>query len=485
MVKISVNLKKPLDQWGPIDAHILYVSFWFWSVALQTKKLYGVLWPDLIGMFQKNRLTFIWETKKMQEQGQSAIKKWLLNEKNFKRLRKDYKKTLADLSKISKEVNKIDLSNKNQVTALVTRLYKELTLFWTITTVFELANYGAPNFLRRKIKKYFKESEIDNALEILLTPEDLSFHQKEELVRLKFYIESKNKTDLSRKLNHHAKKWHWINNSYYNLRNLSAINFQKMLAGMPKSKAKIEIKKIEKYSQNNLKRKLSLKKAHNLPQSIMKISNRLAFSIWWQDERKGKAWEYLPWIKTLNKFAQKLYGTKEKDILLYTAKEWLRLFKTGKKLNSKELTNRRKLFAAITGKERCILDTKKSTEKFIAKAISQHKRAKSKVIKGTVVSKGNGKAVRGTVKILLNPKLTQKIKKGDILVAPMTSPDFVPAMRRAKAVITDVGGLMSHAAVVSREMNLPCVVGTKIATKTLKNGKLVEIDTKKGVIKIL
>lgn len=67
----------------------------------------------------------------------------------------------------------------------------------------------------------------------------------------------------------------------------------------------------------------------------------------------------------------------------------------------------------------------------------------------------------------------------------MTSPDYILAMRLASGIITDVGGLMSHAAIVSRELGIPCIVGTKIATKVLKDGDEVEVDADNGVVKII
>ena len=67
----------------------------------------------------------------------------------------------------------------------------------------------------------------------------------------------------------------------------------------------------------------------------------------------------------------------------------------------------------------------------------------------------------------------------------MTNPTYVPAMQKAAAVITDEGGLLCHAAIVSRELKVPCIIGTKVATKVLKDGDRVEVDAKKGVVKIL
>jgi len=88
----------------------------------------------------------------------------------------------------------------------------------------------------------------------------------------------------------------------------------------------------------------------------------------------------------------------------------------------------------------------------------------------------------GPVKILHSPKEIDKIEKGDVLVATQTNPDYVPAMRKAVAIITDKGGRTSHAAIVSRELGIPAVVGTEKATKILKEGQVVTVNGETGEV---
>ena len=78
-----------------------------------------------------------------------------------------------------------------------------------------------------------------------------------------------------------------------------------------------------------------------------------------------------------------------------------------------------------------------------------------------------------------------KVEKGDILVSSRTYPDLLPAMKRSAAIISELGGLLSHAAIVSREMQIPCLVGVRNATTRIKDGDMLEIDTEKGTIKII
>lgn len=92
--------------------------------------------------------------------------------------------------------------------------------------------------------------------------------------------------------------------------------------------------------------------------------------------------------------------------------------------------------------------------------------------------------VIGTGKVVLvpSPKDIFKVHKGDVLVTVMTNPDFVPAMKKAIAIVTDKGGRTSHAAIISRELGIACVVGTQKATKILKEGTIVTVDGSKGII---
>ncbi len=88
----------------------------------------------------------------------------------------------------------------------------------------------------------------------------------------------------------------------------------------------------------------------------------------------------------------------------------------------------------------------------------------------------------GPVAVIYSPKEIDKLKKGDVLVAPQTNPDYVPAMKKAIAIVTERGGRTSHAAIVSRELGIPAVVGADRATKLLKNGMMITVNGKTGEV---
>lgn len=155
-----------------------------------------------------------------------------------------------------------------------------------------------------------------------------------------------------------------------------------------------------------------------------------------------------------------------------------------KKLAKKEISDIKKRFNGyFIFKNKLYLANK--LNEILSKNNAQIEKIENKELtelKGVPASRGYAK---GKVRLVLYKEQIPELNKGEILVTEMTSPDFVPAMKKAGAIITDEGGVTCHAAIVSRELNKPCVIGTKIATHVLKDGMLVEVNANQGIIKIL
>lgn len=107
--------------------------------------------------------------------------------------------------------------------------------------------------------------------------------------------------------------------------------------------------------------------------------------------------------------------------------------------------------------------------------------ADQETLKGSVAWPGN--VVQGRVQVLMNSDEIRRFRPGSVLVTPMTSPEYLSAMRQAAAIITDEGGVTCHAAITARELKIPCIIGTRFATKILEHGSHVEIDARRGIIK--
>ncbi len=153
-----------------------------------------------------------------------------------------------------------------------------------------------------------------------------------------------------------------------------------------------------------------------------------------------------------------------------------------KSINNNKLLERKKFALFLTKNSKIKLYTGLTAKNiFYANVKTGYKIKDVDTIKGQVANKG---LVRGRVKIVLRENNLNNLD-GKIIVAPMTSIKFVPYLKNVKAIITNEGGIACHAAIISRELGKPCIIGTKIATKVLRNGDLVEVDAERGVIKII
>lgn len=110
------------------------------------------------------------------------------------------------------------------------------------------------------------------------------------------------------------------------------------------------------------------------------------------------------------------------------------------------------------------------------------KKFDSAVLQGSTAQKG---IARGFVRKVMGHKQIGEFQEGEILVSSMTIPDFLPAMKKAAAIITNEGGILCHAAILSRELKKPCITGTQFATHILRDGDYVEVDANNGIVKFV
>ena len=188
------------------------------------------------------------------------------------------------------------------------------------------------------------------------------------------------------------------------------------------------------------------------------------------------------------KIAQICGSSDWRDCYFLTSEEMISVL-AGVKISLSKLKERRKsavilrvnkISKVIEGKEaeelweetKVIIGAKKNSNVDISET----------TVKGSSACRGN---VRGIARLILTPKDFNNLKKDEVLVTTMTSVDFIHVMERASAFVTNEGGIISHAAIISRESHIPCIIGTKIATKVLKDGDLVEVDADKGVVRII
>ena len=173
------------------------------------------------------------------------------------------------------------------------------------------------------------------------------------------------------------------------------------------------------------------------------------------------------------------------DITLISYEEMINFLKNEEIVSKKVIEERKEAWAVLSiDGQISIISSKKSVESIANKyGIEDIKQQTSqKQIKGQPACLGKA---TGRARIIKNIREFGKIKQGDVLITPMTTPDYVLVMKKVAAIVTDEGGVTCHAAIVSREFNIPCIVGTSNATKVFNDGDLVEVDANTGIAKIV
>ena len=153
---------------------------------------------------------------------------------------------------------------------------------------------------------------------------------------------------------------------------------------------------------------------------------------------------------------------------------------TGKRLDAKELERRKQCYIIeVVDDELQLISGEDARERYISDFEEEIPETNSQSLTGTVASKG---IVRGRTRLVITQEDQYAMQEGEILVSTMTTPQLMAAMKKAAAIVTDEGGLTAHAAIVARELSIPCIVGTKFATRAFKDGDMVEVDADRGIV---
>ncbi|HIH39056.1 hypothetical protein J4460_08105 [Candidatus Woesearchaeota archaeon] len=279
----------------------------------------------------------------------------------------------------------------------------------------------------------------------------------------------------------HIKNFEWVNSEYVS----EKWDFQRwmqMIKNELNDDVKSRLQKIHEQYTNALGEKQEIIVNLKLSDSARHVIIALNEFVSERDWAKGKFCYALSiYDLLLEEIAKRLYVSKG-DILHMEAEELLDALKTMQAISVEERKNG---FALVSKNGDMNIVGSEELEMFIAneeieKNFSPVTRVRS--FKGVVASRGK---VKGRVRVIDDPERMSEFKDGEILVTYMTTMEFTPLFGKAAGIITDEGGLSSHAAIISREFGLPCIVGTTIATRNLRTGDIIELNASEGKITIL
>ena len=185
-------------------------------------------------------------------------------------------------------------------------------------------------------------------------------------------------------------------------------------------------------------------------------------------------------LEKIWKAAEKITGINYQDFSYFTPDELGRIFKGQDYPDQKEIEKRKQSCVFYDQDDKIVFNYDPDYSKKLG--IKEIDASNIEELKGEIACQGKA---RGKVCIVNKPYEMSKFKPGNILVSINTTPDLMPVLAKSSAIVTDEGGIMCHAAIVSRELNVPCIIGTKYATRFLKDGDEIEVNAAKGIVRKL
>ena len=462
-----------------------YDIFWFHSayvdgLAFTIKERLGYGISQMIVEQEKNVQRIMFSRSEWTEIGKRWLAEVIQEPNKLASVSADLRKAADELNLLSSELKKLEVGtlSEEEIVGWFKKYQEKHFTVWTlgqITNVLELENSLLSDYLKNILKeKGLIGEELIKVFQVLSTPRELSAAQKEEREMLKIVSENNNQTENTK----HWQKFSWITFGWTGP-NLSLEYFTEVAKGLLKEgRAEKLAEVLEKDQQLLVDKEFWINKLNfSEPEIILfRQMEELLFMKTYRMDALFSSYEAIqPILKRIAKdnyfsLAQ-IYnitmplliemlekGCFEHDFINELGNYSVRYF-DGEKIY------------LLTGEAavKCVEPAKKVLPKL--EQVNE--------LKGECGYPGK---VIGKVSIVNRAEEMNKFSEGDILVSIVTDPSLLPIMKKASAFVTNQGGLTCHAAIVARELHIPCIIGTKSATYVLKDGDTVEVDATSGTV---
>lgn len=396
------------------------------------------------------------------------------------------KKTTNNLENVSESItcDKWQSKGKSNLAYLFKEYIRSYLLNMPFLFHFWNIEYLLTSQLRLDFRVIFGEREKDSILQQALIPARETYFAKERknLEKIALGIAKNQKINTDKLISNHLKKFGFT--SFV------------LQVGEPLSKATVlerlnnllgdDIFTKARNTQINIRkdRKIALailRKLSIFPEIYERVllAQELMF---WKNQRLDILFKSDLKVKPLFDAIAKLMGLSYKEFVYLRYAEIITWFNQEKLPTKREIRKRINSYALFLKNGKIFLYTDKNKYPKVHEDSEKATLTNEGNLEGKVAYQGK---VKGRVRIIFSLEDIHTIKKGEVLVTKMTRPEMIMGLEKAAAFVTDQGGMLSHAAIVSREMRKPCIVGTKIATQIFKNGDLIEVDANKGIVRKL
>lgn len=478
---------------------VLHTFFPVAQAPLQPlRNQYGDCFSHTLFFVHDDYVEWYWDSDEMDRIGRGVIEKASKNRGFLPRLLRQWHELIREFESQIRLVQKTDLSalTDEQLLSLYAQFYdayvEEFGLALGLQDPFSMhADVLVEPALRDFLQSKGLESRFNEIYAVLFAPIKASFlaREHEDLLKITVLIHKRHATDelqkepaalqrhptIANRLHQHAKHYFWISNNYAKTPVLNAGDF--LQRALQEKEPESQLRRHQDELRKNRHYKAAIARKLKLPARLRTlVAIGEAFS-YMQDERKKYVLISNHYQQKFLKEASRRSGMPLADLQYVAFPELQQVLDgsfdgaTAKKRRSFSLCHQTPAaWKIVEGKE---------AEKIFRKHFKKDAETQT-ILVGTCANPGHA---TGPVKIIKKTHDLINMKQGDVLVASMTRPEMLLAMKKAAAIVTDEGGITSHAAVVSRELGIPCLIGTKNASKWLKDGDQVEVDATKGHIK--
>ena len=400
---------------------------------------YGNYWKEDLERLSKILLEKLEDSNYMQ---------WLIDQ---------YFKEFNEAAKIHQEVVNLSEKSEDELIELAQKTNLCIREGVGIAHIIEPFSLIAEKIVKDKLETELKDqSRLNELFPLLTAPVEKPFilEYDELLNKLRKETELSKKENLIQEI---KEKFFWIKNGYAGRKEFSSKNIIDENNDLQDLK-NFQSNKKELIEELNLSPELK---------HLIYLTERFAY---WQDERKKNVLIAIDYFcKVSEELIKKIPLTEEEYYFLLP-----------EELNKDHITEEFRIELQKRVKSFVLVNVEGKVYSTTEPIILEKKQEEVKTVNGTPASPGNA---IGRVKICKNFTEMNKVEQGDVLVVSMTRPEYVPAMRKAVAIVTDEGGLTCHAAVIARELGKPCIIGTRIATKVFKDNDLVEVKANHGTVR--
>ncbi len=437
-------------------------------------KLRHILWNQLnnvISVSRNNRIFCYHSNKDLEEDGERS--KLFLNPEYTKKFFQEVDGVYNQhqkLLKMLKETSFSELSNEE-----LFLIFNETASNWSqVISYFRASQAQTTLHLNKEVEKQFSGEQLSTLmLPSELDPVDKELLDWQKLLQEEFSVE---------KLIEHTEKHPWIVAVHFSKEDVIDTLTQRYNNDEENIKVKNILEEKRELKEKQEKIINTKPEAKQAVEFVQKVAlSRIDLKSCWA----GTDFYLIPLFEEISKRT----GESIQDINKYYLINEIRELLNGTKLSNEEKKNRKNCFVGMLKEGKIIFKSGDEAEQLAKQELKNlYKEEETDELKGRIANAGKlvGKArILESNNIEQLRELRKSFQKGEILVTQMTQPNVMDIAMKAGAIVTDEGGMLSHAAIISREFGIPCVVGTERATTTFKEGELIEVDAENEVVRRL